>query len=98
MPRYTVVSAESPVTVITRSTTHDTHATSSSLKGTLECQFDDRGRPRLDTSWSAALTLPVASIRSVNPIQDRVMRSQVDARRHPTIRVVVTDASALRRA
>lgn len=97
LPRFRVVAGESPVTIITKSTTHATHARADSLTGTLVCEFDDRGLPRLDAPWSAELRLPVRAIRSGNPLQDRVMRGQVEATKHPTIRVKVTDAVALRR-
>jgi len=98
LPRFRVVAGESPVTIITKSTTHETHARADRLSGTLVCEFDARGLPRLDAPWSAELRVPVAAIRSGNPLQDRVMRGQVEATRFPTIRVMVTDAVALRRS
>jgi len=85
------------VAIITRSTTHQTHARADRLTGTLVCEFDGRGQPRLDAPWSADLRLPVAAIKSGNPLQDRVMRGQVEAAKYPTIKVAVTSATAMRR-
>jgi polyisoprenoid-binding protein YceI len=98
MPRFRVIAEQSPVTIITTSTTHDTRAHADRLSGVLVCEFDERGHPRLDAPWSAELRLPVAAIKSGNPLQDRVMRGQVEAAKHPIISVKVTSARALRRA
>jgi len=97
VPRFRVIPDESPVSITAHATGHDTHAQSLGLTGRLVCTFDERGVPRLDAPWSAGLRLPVESIRSGNPIQDRVMRGHLDASRHPNIHVQVTEARALRR-
>ena len=94
MPRFRVIPDESPVSITAHATGHDTHAQSLGLTGRLVCTFDERGVPRLDAPWSAGLRLPVESIRSGNPIQDRVMRGHLDASRHPNIHVQVTEAGS----
>jgi polyisoprenoid-binding protein YceI len=90
-----VNTAKSTVRVGLRVNLHPSHIEASSLSGTVTCELDDQGKPRLDQPYSAELTLPVEAIKSGNGIQDREMRRRFDAGRYPTINATVTHGEAL---
>jgi hypothetical protein len=85
-----VNTAKSTVRVGLRVNLHPSHIEASALSGTVTCELDDQGKPRLDQPYSAELTLPVEAIKSGNGIQDREMRRRFDAGRYPTINATVT--------
>ena len=76
---------------------HPSHVVSTALTGTVDCELDKQGRPRLDRPYSATLTLPVDSLKCGNALQDREMRRRLDASRYPTITARVTQGEALSR-
>jgi polyisoprenoid-binding protein YceI len=95
MSRFQVNTARSTVQVGLRVNLHPSHINANALSGFIECEVDERGKPRLDQPYTAELTLPVAAIKSGNGIQDREMRRRFDASRYPTITATVTHGEAL---
>lgn len=85
MPRYRVDTARSEVGIGLRVNLHPSHITATGISGEVECELDEQGHPRLDQPYSAALTLPIASISSGIGLQDRLMRQRFDAQRYPNI-------------
>jgi polyisoprenoid-binding protein YceI len=95
MPRFRVNPDKSTVDVGLRVNLHPSHVTTSALSGTIDCELDAAGRPRLDRPYGAKLTLPVRAISSGNALQDREMRRRFDASRHPTITAIVLTGESL---
>jgi polyisoprenoid-binding protein YceI len=95
VPQFRVNTSQSSVKVGLRINLHPSHIDASALRGVIECEVDDQGRPRLDQPYSAELELPVEAIKSGNGIQDREMRRRFDASRYPTITARVTQGEAL---
>lgn len=94
MPRYRVDTARSGVEIGLRVNLHPSHITATGVRGEVECELDDAGHLRLDRSYSAELTLPVAAISSGNALQDRVMRGRLDSR-YPTITARIVSGTAV---
>jgi polyisoprenoid-binding protein YceI len=95
VPRFLVNTAQSTVQVGLRVNLHPSHINANALSGSIECELDERGKPRLDQPYSAQLSLPVDAIKSGNGIQDREMRRRFDASRYPTITATVTHGEPL---
>ena len=83
MPRFRVNTAKSTVKVGLRVNLHPSHIDANALSGTIDCEVDEQGNPRLDQPYSAALTLPVDAIKSGNGMQDREMRRRFDVSKYP---------------
>lgn len=92
MPRFRVDTGRSKVDIGLKVNLHPSHITATGLRGTLEGELDEQGRPRLDRPYSAELRLPVDAIKSGNGPQDREMRRRFDASRYPEITARVTHA------
>ena len=97
MPRFRVNTAKTTVKVGLRVNLHPSHIDANALSGTIECEVDEQGKPRLDQPYSAVLTLPVEAIKSGNGMQDREMRRRFDVSKFPTITATVTHGETLRR-
>jgi polyisoprenoid-binding protein YceI len=95
VPRFLVNTAQSTVQVGLRVNLHPSHINANALSGSIECELDEQGKPRLDQPYSAQLSLPVDAIKSGNGIQDREMRRRFDASRYPTITATVTHGEPL---
>jgi polyisoprenoid-binding protein YceI len=95
VPRFRVNPEKSTVDVRLRVNLHPSHVSTSALSGTIDCELDAAGRPRLDRPYGARLTLPVKAISSGNALQDREMRRRFDASRYPTITVNVDTGESL---
>jgi polyisoprenoid-binding protein YceI len=93
--RFRVNTAQTTVGVGLRINLHPSHINANALSGTIECEVDEKGQPRLDQPYSAELTLPVEAIKSGNGIQDREMRRRFDVGRYPTITARVSHGEAL---
>jgi polyisoprenoid-binding protein YceI len=93
--RFRVNTAKTTVRVGLRVNLHPSHIDANALSGTIECEVDADGRPRLDQPYSAELSLPVEAIKSGNGLQDREMRRRFDVGRYPTITARVTNGEAL---
>lgn len=89
MATYRLVPQRSTVQVEARSTLHPIHGEASGLSGTLDLGVA-AGRLDVTRPWVASVSLPVAALRSANPLQDRELARRIDARRYPTIDGVVT--------
>jgi polyisoprenoid-binding protein YceI len=95
VPRFRVNTAQSTVKVGLRVNLHPSHINANALSGTIDCEVDEQGNPRLDQPYSAALTLPVEAIKSGNGLQDREMRRRFDVSKYPTISATVTHGETL---
>lgn len=95
MPRFRVDAGKSRVDITLKVNLHPSHITARGLRGTIEGEVDEHGRPRLDRPYSAELTLPVDSIKSGHGLQDREMRRRFDSSRYPEIAARVTHAEPL---
>jgi len=95
MARFRVVPDESTVDIDLDVNLHPSHLTAGAVSGTIECELDGSGRPRLDAPYAARLSLRVDQLTSGNGLQDREMRRRFDARRHPTIVARVTHGEEL---
>ena len=96
--RFRVNTALSTVDVGLRVNLHPSHINANALSGVIECELDEKGRPRLDRPYSARLALRVDAISSGHGLQDREMRRRFDARRYPVIRARVVEGEVLRGA
>ncbi|MGH7687047.1 MAG: YceI family protein [Candidatus Dormibacteria bacterium] len=85
MPRFSVDTRRSTVDIGLRVNLHPSHITATGVRGTIECELDDHGRPDLERPYSAELTLPVDAISSGIGLQDREMRRRMGASRYPVI-------------
>jgi polyisoprenoid-binding protein YceI len=90
MPLFRVDSRRSRVDIELRVNLHPSHITAGGITGTIQCELDDHGRPRLDRPYSAELVLPLDSITSGNGLQDREMRRRFEVSRFPDITARVT--------
>ncbi len=97
MPRYRIVADESTVDIDLNVNLHPSHVRARKISGTIECEFDRNGLPRLDAPYAARLTLPVASLKSGIGLQDREMRRRFDVKRYPGITATLMSAKALAR-
>jgi polyisoprenoid-binding protein YceI len=85
MARYRFVPERSRVWIDARSNVHPIHSETEGLEGWLEVELQRSGRVNLKVAPRGHLELPVARLRSGNPLEDRELRRRIDARRHPTI-------------
>ncbi|MHB8463418.1 MAG: YceI family protein [Acidimicrobiales bacterium] len=86
MARYEIASERSRVWIDARSSVHPIHTETAGLEGWLDVDVDtSSGRLDLATRPHGRLSLPVARLRSGNPLEDREMRRRIDAGRYPTI-------------
>jgi polyisoprenoid-binding protein YceI len=95
VPRFRVNTATTTVKVGLRVNLHPSHIDANALSGTIDCEVDEQGKPRLAQPYSAVLTLPVEAIKSGNGMQDREMRRRFDVSRFPTITATVTHGETL---
>jgi len=65
------------------------------VRGLIEGDFDEAGRPRLDVAHGAWVEIPVEAIRSGSRLADVEMRRRAEARHFPTIRFEVSRAWAV---
>jgi polyisoprenoid-binding protein YceI len=87
------------VWIAARSSLHPIHTETDGLEGWLDLELGEGGRVDLGVEPGGHLELPVARLRSGNPLEDRELRRRIDARRHPTIagdltRMEATEATA----
>jgi polyisoprenoid-binding protein YceI len=82
---FRIVPERSVVSIAASSSLHPINGEARGLEGTLELGAGLRGR----------IELPVASLRSGNPLYDAEMHRRVDARRHPTIVGEVVESTQL---
>ena len=85
MPRYRILPERSRVWIDTRSNLHPIHSSTDGLEGFVEIEFDRTGGVDLEFTPTGKLSLPVSRLSSGNRMEDREMRSRIDARRFPTI-------------
>ena len=85
MARYRIDPDRSQLWTFARSTLHPIDATVRGLEGHVELVLLSDGRVDVDAPQSGHVVLPVARLRSGNPLEDREMQRRIDARRHPTI-------------
>ena len=84
MTRYEIAPERSKVEIHARSSVHPIHSRTDGLEGYLELELRD-GRVDLTVPPHAHLVLPVARLRSGNPLEERELKRRIDARRFPTI-------------
>jgi polyisoprenoid-binding protein YceI len=89
MPQFAVSTARSTVDIDLKVNLHPSHITAHGLRGTIDCELDEQGRPRLDAPYAADLSVPVEIIKSGHNLQDREMRRRFDVRKYPEITVKV---------
>jgi polyisoprenoid-binding protein YceI len=82
---YRIVPDESRVRIDARSSLHAIRTSASGLEGSLDLEAPGGEQVDLRTAASATLSLPVASLKSGNPLEDRELQRRIDARRFPTI-------------
>jgi polyisoprenoid-binding protein YceI len=85
MATFRIVPERSVVSIAARSSLHPINGEAHGLEGSVD----------LSTGLGGRLELPVASLRSGNPLYDAEMHRRVDARRHPTIVGEVVEATPL---
>jgi len=95
VPRFRVDGKRSQIDIHLRVNLHPSHVTSSGLTGTIECEVDRYGRPRLDRQYAADLSVPVESLKSGIGLQDREMRRRMNVAKWPLITARVTKGEAL---
>lgn len=95
MPRFRIDSARSTIDIDLKVNLHASHIRATGLTGSIECELDAHGRPRLDRPYSGRFSLPVNSIKSGNTLQDLEMRRRLDASRYPRISAQVTDGALI---
>jgi polyisoprenoid-binding protein YceI len=83
--KYVIDPERSTVGIAARSSLHPIHSSTSGLTGWVD--YDG-------TLTAGRLELPVAKLRSGNPLLDREMQRRIGARSHPTISGVLTAATA----
>jgi polyisoprenoid-binding protein YceI len=95
MTLFRVDTGQSKVDIDLKVNLHPSHITATGLTGTIECELDEEGRPRLDRPYTADLVLPVSAISSGHGLQDREMRRRFDSSRYPVIEAKVTRGEAI---
>jgi polyisoprenoid-binding protein YceI len=85
MATFRIVPERSVVSIAARSSLHPINGEAHGLEGSVD----------LSTGLGGRIELPVASLRSGNPLYDAEMHRRVDARRHPTIVGEVVEATPL---
>ena len=85
MARYRIDPDRSQLWTFARSTLHPIDATVRGLEGHLELAVHADGHIDIDAPQSGHVELPVARLRSGNPLEDRELQRRIDARRYPTI-------------
>lgn len=96
MPRFTIDSERSTVTIEASSSVHPIHSEAQGLVGWVEVERGDDGFVDAAAETSARLEFPVDQLRSGNPLEDRELRRRIDAKRHPTITGELESLSPLR--
>jgi polyisoprenoid-binding protein YceI len=87
--RYEIDSEATTVWIDARSSLHPIHSETHGLRGWFAGEVDEDGSISLSDPPQASLELPIEVVSSGNPLYDREMRRRVDARRFPTIDVVM---------
>jgi YceI-like protein len=90
--RFRILPGRSSVETEVRSSLHPIHAQSHDVRGLIEGEFDEAGRPLLDRPHRAWVEIPVETIRSGSRINDLEMQRRADVRRYPVIRFEVDRA------
>ncbi len=86
MTRYVIVPDRSQVWIEARSSLHPINTRTDGLEGFVDLEENGGGRIDLAAGLPRAhLSLPVARLRSGNPLEDREMQRRISARRFPTI-------------
>jgi polyisoprenoid-binding protein YceI len=88
--RFKVVPGSSSVEIEVRSSLHPIHSRSTDLRGVIEGEFDDEGRPRFDLPHAAWVEIPVSAISSGSRLNDIEMQRRAEVGRYPNIRFEVT--------
>jgi polyisoprenoid-binding protein YceI len=83
--RYRIVPDRSRVWIDARSSVHPIHSQTDGLDGWLELQLTRAGGVEARSAARGHIALPVARLRSGNPLEDRELKRRIDARRYPTI-------------
>jgi polyisoprenoid-binding protein YceI len=81
--RFRIDPTQSTVTIDGRSSVHPIHAQTSGAEGWIDLDDDLH-------LVGGSMSLPVALLRSGNPLEDRELQRRIDARRYPTIEGVIT--------
>ncbi|MBV8979743.1 MAG: YceI family protein [Acidimicrobiia bacterium] len=82
MAAYTIVPGASEISIGGTSTVHAIKGSAVDVNGALEADLDGG---ELVRSLSGRIEVPVAGLRSGNPLQDGELQRRVDARRYPRI-------------
>lgn len=90
MTRYRIVPERSRVWIDARSSLHPIHSSTDGLEGFVDMDASDRDGVTFAAPPAGKLSLPVDRLSSGNPLEDRELRKQVDAKRFPTIDGVLT--------
>jgi polyisoprenoid-binding protein YceI len=91
MAALRIVPEASEVHIDARSSLHAIHGRATQIGGEVDVEVVD-GRP--GTSLRGRIEVPVAGLRSGNPLEDRELHRRVDARRFPTILGEVRSATS----
>jgi len=85
MPRFTIDSERSTVTIEASSSVHPIRSKAQGLAGWVDVEQGGGGQVDVAAGPSARLEFPVDRLRSGNPLEDRELRRRIDAKRFPTI-------------
>lgn len=91
MPRF-VFTSDSVVEIHAESSMHPIEGTSSDISGEVNVDVAD-GHILLDPPPSGYVQMPVDALESGHKLQDKEMRRRVEAKRFPTIRYDLQEAS-----
>lgn len=92
MRKFEVSSGGSFVETEVRTSVHPIHGKATTLRGVIEGEFDDDGKPRLDQPHHGWVEVPVNAIKSGNRLNDLEMQRRAEVRRYPSIRFEVGKA------
>lgn len=90
MAQYTIVPAESTMSLDAKSSIHPIHGSASGLTGTVEAEVKD-GALQLDPKPTLQLSVPIKNMTSGDASQDREMQKLLNADRFPNIRAQLRD-------
>ena len=82
MAAYTIVPGASEISIGAKSTVHAIKGSAVDVDGSLDAELDGGGLVR---SLAGRIDLPVAALRSGNPLEDAELQRRMDARRYPRI-------------
>ncbi|MBV9040927.1 MAG: YceI family protein [Acidimicrobiia bacterium] len=81
MAAYTIASG-SEISIGAKSTVHAINGSAVDVDGSLDAELDGGGHVR---SLAGRIDVPVAALRSGNPLEDAELQRRMDARRYPRI-------------